>query len=487
MPDEVSIGNVDSECTESSDGATRTIDCDVGTLNANSADLIDFFIDGPNSIDAGPSFTMSLSATNISVVEPNSFTASLADGDETVSGSSFTIHVVRDMNSDINQNTIPDIDEAIINPASGTPIDEILATHASIDLLFLYTPAAESYLEGQILERVNQYMTATNQIFRENDVMLRLNAVGLEEIPYLNADADVDTTLTSFAAKTDSAFADFNNLLASSGADIAVMMHALEAGSGTECTAATANALGRQGDFQPQYHQGELLSVINVGPDCLGFKNIAASIAANMGVVSDRINETDGGTYSFSAGYELADVFTTIMVGSGGAPRSTTPGLLRFSNPAAICNNFACGVDRADIASGADAVNSLNRTRHVVSQLSDTEFNFGELGRVTILDGDAAELTVSHSPTESGAIISDFAEFGVVVTNDSTEVFSDLVISVSHLNDGAVSSETQTYQVTSSNCVILGPDLTTGGLVVDGVVEKAGQIECLISQMNPNF
>ncbi len=485
MSDQVSLGNIDSECTESSDGFTRTISCEIDSLDAGAMKLIDFFVDGPNSVEAGPDFSVSLIATNVTVLEPNSFTASLADGDETVSGSNFTIHVIRDLNVDINQNTIPDVDESIINPTPDISFAEILATQASIDVLFLHTPAAEAYLEGMVLDRVNQYMTSTNQIFRENDVMLRLNTVGLEEIPYINADTSVDQTLSELVAKTDSAFAEFNSLVLSSGADIVVMMHALDFGSGTECTSATTNAIGRQGDFQQEYHQGELLSVINVGPDCLGFRHLATSMAANMGVVSDRINVVDGGTFSFSAGYELENEFSTLMVGQGGQPAPTAPGLLRFSNPAAICNNFACGVDREDLATGADAVNSLNRTRHVVSQLSATEFNFSALDRETILDGNGAEISISHSPTESGAIISDFAEFGVVITNDSSEALSDLVIAVSHLNDGAVSTEAQTYHIESDRCVILGPDLATEGTVLEGITEKAGQLECLINQMNP--
>ncbi|MDA1372315.1 MAG: hypothetical protein O2971_16330 [Proteobacteria bacterium] len=266
MPASLNLGNVDTLCDESADSFTRTLDCRITTLKAQSSRVVDFFIDGPNSVTAGPQFTLSLSSTSITVLEPDAVEVSLADGNTRIRGSNLDIKLVRDIAVDFNQNNVPDIDEAIIDLPPGTPVDELLARDAVVDILFLYSPAAAQYLDGKLESRVGQFVTVSNQVFRENDVNIKFNGAGLAEVPYLLTDSTLPDTFNALQSKTDPAFELVDQMLLSSGGDLIVFLHAMDPGIDPLCGYASINALGRQGDFQPAYHRGELITVVNIGP-----------------------------------------------------------------------------------------------------------------------------------------------------------------------------------------------------------------------------
>ena len=154
MPAAVNLGNVDRECLETANSGIRRLTCTVPSVPALGSKVLDFFVDGPNSKAVGPSFTVAITSSSVPVLEPDAFTASLADGDVRVSGFSLTIQLVRDIAIDIDRNGAPDIDEAIMNLPQGTPLEQILARKAVVDILFLYTPATEQYLDGKLQSRI---------------------------------------------------------------------------------------------------------------------------------------------------------------------------------------------------------------------------------------------------------------------------------------------------------------------------------------------
>lgn len=123
-----------------------------------------------------------------------------------------------------------------------------------------------------------------------------------------------------------------------------------------------------RGVLRPLCHQGDLLSAVNVGPDCLFSFNMAPAFASNMGIALERQRSPSGGTFSYSAGFGVSDEFRTLDTAISSANDThafgSTLTINRFSNPDSLCLGFACGVDRNDIANGADAVYSLNKTRH---------------------------------------------------------------------------------------------------------------------------
>ncbi|MBL4572087.1 MAG: hypothetical protein JKY86_03315, partial [Gammaproteobacteria bacterium] len=125
------------------------------------------------------------------------------------------------------------------------------------------------------------------------------------------------TTFDALLAKTDPAFDELSNLIATSGGDIVVMMHAVDTSTESTCGWTTLNGVGRQGDFQTLYHQGNLLSAIDVGPGCLFSFNMAPVFASNMGIARERQRSPNGGTFSFSAGYGTPNGFRTLGAAIG--------------------------------------------------------------------------------------------------------------------------------------------------------------------------
>ncbi|PCI80590.1 MAG: hypothetical protein COB20_02870 [SAR86 cluster bacterium] len=481
-----SVGNVDSECIVSEE-TLIVLTCSIDELKANRTKIVDFFVDGPNSLGVGEGFAVSISSNDATVLEPDTVEATLADGDRRIRGSNLFVHLVRNIDLDINQNTVPDLDEAIMNLPASTPIDELLAREAVVDVLFIYTPAASQYLGQKLEARARAIISSANQTFRENDVAIKFKSVGLEEIPYTAIDTVILTTFDALLEKTDPAFDELDNLIITSGGDIVVMLHAVDTNVDPTCGWTTLNGTGRQGDFQSLYHQGNLLSAINVGPDCLFNLNMAPVFASNMGIARERQRSPDGGTFSFSAGYGILDGFLTLGAAIGTPSFGSAFTINRFSNPNSLCLGVDCGVDRNDVANGADAVYSLNKTRHLVSAITPTIFHVEPSAiedKIAVL-GSVYDLNVVQTSVETSAIINEFTEFVVNVTNTSSVTLSDIDIQLAHVNTGSIVEGAQYYETSSSLCTILGSKLSAAAVVVGDAIQKTGTLNCTIESIAP--
>lgn len=489
MPAGVNLGNVDDECDESDDGITRTLDCAVSTVSPQSSKVLDFFVDGPNSRDAGQSFTLALTSPTVAVAEPDSTEASLADGDRRIRGANLTIHLVRDINLDINRNGVPDIDEAILNMPAGTPVDALLTRTAVVDVLFLYTPVAAQYLGTKMESRIAQFMTAANQVFRENDVAIKFNGVGLAPVPYSVTSTTLETILNVMQTGSDTAFESLELLIESSGGDLVVLLHALEPGSDAFCGFGAFSGVGRQGDFRREYHQGQLVSVVNIGPDCVGLHDISPLFATNMGIAASRQDYPNGGTFSFSAGYGVVDNFITLAAKLGSNRFGNALALNRFSNPFAFCNSLPCGVDRHDIANGADAVYSMNRTRHLISAITPSQFPVEPAllpDRKTVSLSQNHDVLVLQTPTDSAALLNEFTEVQVNITNVSGETLEHLSLEFLHLADGVINSESQVYRTSEGLCEILGSNLGNAETLIGSARQESGSLICFIESLAPS-
>lgn len=486
------VGNVDSVCLISEESVV-VLTCTLDELKANRTKTIDFFVDGPNSLGVGEGVAVSISSSDAIVLEPDAVEATLADGNRRIRGSNLFVHLIRNIDLDINQNDVPDLDEEIMNLPDSTPLDELLAREAVIDVLFIYTPAASRYLGQKLEARADAIISIANQTFRENGVAIKFKSVGLEEVPYTAVDTAILTAFDALVAKTDPAFDELDNLIITSGGDIVVMLHAVDTTIESESTCGwtTLNGIGRQGDFQSLYHQGNLLSAINVGPDCLFSFNMAPVFASNMGIARERQRSPSGGTFSFSAGYGILDGFRTLGTAISSENDSSSFGsafvINRFSNPDSLCLGIACGVDRTDIANGADAVYSLNKTRHLVSAITPTVFHVEPSAiedKIALL-GNIYDLEVVHTTVETAAIINEFTEFAVEVTNTSSATLSDIDIQLAHVSAGSLVEEAQYYETSSSLCTILGSKLSATELVVGNARQKTGTLNCTIESIAP--
>ena len=488
MPATVNLGNVDRECLETAISGTRRLTCTVPSVPTRGSKILDFFVDGPNSKAAGASFTVAITSSSVPVLEPDAFTASLADGDASVSGSSLTIQLVRDIDIDIDRNGVPDIDEAIMNLPKTTELLQLQTRKAVVDILFLYTPAAEQYLDGKLHSRIAQILTATNQTFRENNIAMRFNGTGLASVPYATTNVTLSTLLSSIRANAIPEFDSLDQLVTSSGGDIVVILHALDTGADSFCGFGALVGAGRQGDFRTAHHQGELLSILNVGPDCPGLMDISPLLATNMGIVATRQDFPDGGTFSYSAGYAITDLFRTVAAQLGSNNFGQAEPLNRFSSPQQLCKSVACGVDRSDIANGADAAYSLNKTRHLVSAITPSRFPIEPEAlpeRITISPSLNHDLEIRQTASDTAALYGEFTEIQVSITNVSGEKLENLNVAFEHLNGGLVSNEAQNYQITHNTCGVLGAGLNTVGQMVGGALQKLGRQTCFIEALEP--
>lgn len=483
MPAGVVLGSVDSECQQSTASGIKTLDCAVDFVGPHNIVVLDFFVDGPLSSAPDNLITMELQS-NLTTVEQSEFERSLADGDRTLVGSSLSIPLVRDLHFDGNDNSIPDLDEGLLQPDAGQSVEEVLAEIAVLDVLFLVSTTAENYLQAQRDPRIAQLVTSTNQVLRDNNILIRINSLGTENIDYV-ANEDLSETLTKMQTATDAAFAELQSKVDHSGADLVVLLHALPPGADEFCGFASNVAIGRQGDFTSELHRGQLLSVLDVGPDCIDVPDLAASLAANMGIVPSRIANPDGGTFSYSAGYGITDSFKTISTRIGNQDFGAAADVNRFSDPDYLCMNMSCGVDESDIAQGVNAALSLNQTRHLVNALNNSGSVVSTPDKPTITFNNGEDLQVTHSAVETGALVGAFTEFSIEVTNNGTETLHDINLTAIHLDNGVLDFSAGVYRADSSQCFISGATLNTEQSMVDSLIQKAGRLNCYFDTIAP--
>ena len=480
------IGDIDQECDYEDINSFARLTCAYVQIDAFRTHVMDFFIDGPLSTPDNGIIELQLIAdSSLTVIEQSDAAASLADNDRSVAGSSLTLQLVRDILYDGNNNTIPDINEQILQPDPNASWESINATLAVLDVLFLATPTAESYLDSQLPSRIDQLLTGTNEVFRENNIGILTRSVGVEQVDYTTTEP-LQTTLQTISDGSNVAFSNVPTLVQSSGADLVVLLHALPTGTDTFCAWSSNVAVGRQGDFREELHQGRLITVLDVGPNCIDIADLATSFATNMGIVPSRTDNPDGGTFSYSSGYAVDSLFRTIATRTSSQDFSNTPDTNRFSDPDSLCAGLPCGVDGDNIALGANAALSLRQTRHVVDALNQSGLPIqSDLfeDRFTPTFSNAIDLSVTHDAVESGALVGAFAEYEVTISNSFSEAVYDINVSPLHLNNGFYDLSARNYRVTDPRCHISGETVTTSATVIGAFLQKSGRLNCYIDRL----
>ncbi len=486
MPAGLVLGSVDQECDESAFGDTKTLACTIQQVDGQNIHVTDFFVDGPLSTAPNGVVTMQISSSDVTIIEPSAEEASLADGDTSISGSTLTLQLVRDILFDGNNNTIPDTTELILLPTPDQSFEEILATDAIMDVMFLVSSTAREYLDGQLDQRISQLLTGTNEVFRENQVNIKTRLVDVRDIDYSES-VLLEETLGQMQEASNAAFEDLSLSVDNTGADLVVLLHGIPPTLDEFCGVSSSVGLGRQGDYQADYHRGRLLTVLDVGPNCLGIVDLATSFAVNMGIVASRDVAPDGGTFSYSSGYGVPDAFRTITTRVGNLDNfGTATDVNRFSNPAILCEGLPCGINSTDIANGADATLSLNQTRHVISAINDPVIPQTALpDEITPTFSNAIDIDVQHQAVEAGAFITAFAEYEITITNTHSETLHDLNVSAFHLNNGLLDTSARTYRYDPTQCAVSGESLTTKATAVENLEEKRGRLTCHVDSLNP--
>jgi len=92
----------------------------------------------------------------------------------------------------------------------------------------------------------------------------------MDEVEYSDSDASLNETFNKFSAQSHEAFFELESIRTSSGADLLLFVHALDHQAGEfVCGVGASNGESLQGDLDRDTFEGRLLSVVDIGRQCL--------------------------------------------------------------------------------------------------------------------------------------------------------------------------------------------------------------------------
>ncbi|MCY4356166.1 MAG: M12 family metallo-peptidase [Gammaproteobacteria bacterium] len=274
------------------------------------------------------------------------------------------INIVKDVSTDSDQDGISDFNERLggTDPADSGSVDY---SNTVIDVLALYTGGAEAAYPMGVRTRINQLFSVANQIYRDSGVAISLRPVHHRRIEYSDSN-DFDTALDHLMNQSHPAFSTVEELRNEFGADLVALFRPMES-SGARCGLAPVGGFRTNGYFDEAAQRQTIYSAIAI--DCPIDISLAHELGHNMGLTHSHLQDGYGGTFNFATGYGVVGQFVTVMAFPGvfNAPNRVP----RFSNPDSLCLGFPCGVS-ADMALGADAVQTLNLVRQQIASYRRT-------------------------------------------------------------------------------------------------------------------
>jgi len=481
----VDIRGLDRSCSQWRPSNATEIICTIPVLKSGASKQLSYSVVG--SLDLRPGFEVAASGAHfdgtISVISQDQDSIGLADNNRFIEGPQLSIKVGRDILRDSDKDGVSDASELVQGTDPNNPRSSS-NENAVIDVAVLVSEEADDYYNGLIGGRVEYLVAATNQLYKENKVGITLRLVALGRVDYTGS--SMDQAFDDLTSNDSSAFSELEEIIDGVGADAVIFAHPFFRGSESEfCTLGLSNASAVQGDFYKERYKKRMLSIIDVSRGCIDVDSFSGPLAFNMGIASDRVVSPDGGTFSFSSGYTLDGSFATLL--PSGAANATpfsasTTRLDRFSSPTRLCRGRPCGIDRFNLASGADAVFSLNATRHMISDLSPTRIPLKSVDndlKNTIRQQNRGAIGVVQFPSVNSAEVGDWVSYQVEARNNSAKTLRHLEF---RFRAGV---EAEFVNTSDRQCAILsvqGSTLTSGQ---SGSLEGEGNIVCYVLALEP--
>lgn len=271
-----------------------------------------------------------------------------------------------------------------------TPAGAATPPNVDIDVMMVHTPGANAAYSGAIGTRINHLVNVTNTIYSDSEVGITLRLVHTEEVGY-NDTANLSTSLSAIRYGTDGSLSHIADLRAQKGADMVVFMRLYV--SGDYAGLAYIGGPGTQGDMS--LWSGSMYSAVAINTSDYV---TAHELGHNMGLLHSRVQDPQGGTFSFSTGHGVQSTWVTVMAYNSAYSAPTK--VYRFSNPNHLWGGLPLGVFGSDPFNGADAAWSLNYVREQVAgyygAAPGVESHAGQFG------GDA-RCDILHHDSEDGS------------------------------------------------------------------------------------
>ncbi len=482
----VEVRGLDRSCSQWRPNNQTEIICTIPLLKSGASKSFSYSLVG--ALDARPSFTVAASATHtegtIAIVEQDSTTTGIADGNREIEGASLTIKVGRDILKDSDGDGVSDASELVQRTDPRNP-RSFSRDNAIIDVAVLLSNQTDEYYNDLFGARLEYLIETTNQFYRENKVGITLRLVAMGRVDY--SGTSIDQAFDDISSGSSAPFSDLTKIIDGVGADVIVFAHPFFRGGGSDfCAVGQNNRSAVQGDFYRERFATGMVSVIDVSEDCVNLNNLAGVLAFNMGIVTDRGESPEGGTFAFSSGYVLNDYFATFVPSRTERQTSLSAETLRInrlSNPQRICVGQPCGIDRGNLTQGADAVFSLNATAHIISDLAPTKVPVVAddiAPKKTITAENVAAISIAQSPSVGAAMLGDWVSYQVEAQNNSSGTLHHLEFRFGFLE------QAELFTTQDTQCAVLAAEDQSGEVDDSAMGSTRGQLVCYVLALEPN-
>ncbi|MEN0038107.1 MAG: zinc-dependent metalloprotease [Cellvibrio sp.] len=233
------------------------------------------------------------------------------------------------------------------------------AATTTIDVLVVYTKGVSTLYGGDPTTRINQLFQVTNQIYADSGVDLEIRVAKTMQVDYTDDNA-AETALNNITFNQHAAFSGVAAAREQAKADMVIFYRPYMNSHGN-CGVAWIGGSGSNGVFNAAQ---KAYMYAHVAVNSCGDFVTAHELGHNMGLKHSRKQDGTGGTFHYALGYGVVNSFATIMAYQTEFNVDYWTGkIYKFSNPdLKTCKNQACGVDRNNTTSGADARYALNIT-----------------------------------------------------------------------------------------------------------------------------